>query len=731
LGLDYTLAKAVSAFGSIAQSTSGRGEKPHARTHALARICRFESGIIKPLQIATIRNAAFPAIETDVIQRRISIATKLNLTVAFPLVLAFVASTAAYLAIGEVSRDAALAVSSARLQQEANEFSATVDRIDRFMAQPGSQQQVAARIDPEIARLLEIAPGLANSMRAIDPGMAERMTQDLNGLDQFVLSTMLARGNITEANQMLSAMIGSFAEAASKFAGQLRVLPNDGGSRAEQFSARAGDLVAKVLAYSGAPDPDSFEATRKTVSEFADEIEAGVQFLKAAGAANRMSGREAESARAKIYGAVMQLGSSSERFGSLQARVTSTLDHAQAAVRMLKAGNELRSSSLLERISSRADLITLGAVLTLLAGIGIAIGAPLFVRQAIGRPLGRLQHAMKSLAQGNTACEIPEIDRSDAIGGMAKSVLVFRNGMQEAEQLRSDKAAIQLQAARQQRADLHRIAGRFQDAVGSMIDTVSSASTELEAAAGSLTAIAERTQKLSVTAAASFDQASSNVRVVAATTDNLDSSIVEIARQAHESSRIAAAAVQQAKATDAHIARLAASADRIGDVVKLISAIASQTNMLALNATIEAARAGNAGRGFAVVAQEVKALAARTAAATDEIGQQITGMQTMTKESVDAIREINSTIDRVADVASIILAAVEEQQVATASIARNLQQATQGASAVSDSIADVSRGAAATDTASASVLASARSLAGESARLKREVEKFLDTVRAA
>ncbi len=700
--------------------------------HALERICRFGGEIIKPLQIATIRSAAFPAIETDVTQRRISVDTKLNLTVAFPLVLAFVASTAAYIAIGEVSRDAALAVSSARLQQEANEFSAAVDRIDRLMVQPGSQQQVAARIDPEIVRLLAMAPALANSMRTIDPGMAERMTQDLQGLDQFVLSTMLARGNITEANQMLSPMIGSFAEAATKFAGQLRMVPNDGAAtRAERLSARAGDLVARVLTYSGAPDPDSFEATRKTVSEFADEIEAGVQFLKAAGAADRMSGREAESARAKIYGAVMQLGSSTERFGSLQARVTSTLDHAQAAVRMLKAGNELRSSSLLERISSHANLITLGAVLTLLAGIGIAIGAPLFVRQAIGRPLGRLQHAMTSLAQGDTACEIPEIDRSDAIGGMARSVLVFRNGMQEAEQLRSDKAAIQLQAAQQQRADLHRIAGRFQDAVGSMIDTVSSASTELEAAAGSLTGIAERTQKLSVTAAASFDQTSSNVRVVAATTDNLDSSIVEIARQAHESSRIAAAAVQQAKATDAHIARLAASADRIGDVVKLISAIASQTNMLALNATIEAARAGNAGRGFAVVAQEVKALAARTAAATDEIGQQIAGMQTMTKESVDAIRQINSTIDRVADVASIILAAVEEQQVATASIARNLQQATQGASAVSDSIADVSRGAAATDTASASVLASARALAGESARLKREVEKFLSTVRAA
>ena len=213
--------------------------------------------------------------------------------------------------------------------------------------------------------------------------------------------------------------------------------------------------------------------------------------------------------------------------------------------------------------------------------------------------------------------------------------------------------------------------------------------------------------------------------------ENLDSSIAEIARRAQESSQIATAAVQQAKTTNEQMTRLTSSADRIGDVVKLISAIASQTNMLALNATIEAARAGNAGRGFAVVAQEVKALAARTADATDEIRHQIAGIQSVTQESVDAIREINGTIDRVADIASIILAAVEEQQIATASIARNLQQATQGTIAVSSSFADVSDGATATDTASAAVLASARSMAGESAKLKREVEKFLSTVRAA
>ena len=486
-----------------------------------------------------------------------------------------------------------------------------------------------------------------------------------------------------------------------------------------------------MLAYSGRPDRATFETTRKAISEFADEIEAGIELLKAGGAATRTTGREIESARSKIYGAVMQLGSSSERFLSLQTRVTGIIDHAQAAVKMLKARNEVLSGGLLDRISARAELITMGAVIALLAGIGIAIGVPVFVRRAIGAPLARLQLAMKGLALGDTACEIPEIDRNDAIGGMARSVLVFRNSMIEAEQLRNEKSDAQRRAAEERRADIHRIAGHFHDAVGTMIDTVSSASTELEAAAGSLTAIAERTQRLSVSTASNFDQASSNVRMVAATTENLNSSIAEIARRAQESSQIATAAVQQAKTTNEHMARLTSSAGRIGDVVKLISAIANQTNMLALNATIEAARAGNAGRGFAVVAQEVKALAARTAAATDEIRHQIADIQSATQESVDAIREINGTIDRVADIASIILAAVEEQQIATASIARNLQQATQGTIAVSSSFADVSDGATATNSASAAVLASARSMAGESARLKREVEKFLSTVRAA
>jgi methyl-accepting chemotaxis protein len=165
--------------------------------------------------------------------------------------------------------------------------------------------------------------------------------------------------------------------------------------------------------------------------------------------------------------------------------------------------------------------------------------------------------------------------------------------------------------------------------------------------------------------------------------------------------------------------------------VKLITAIAEQTNLLALNATIEAARAGEAGRGFAVVASEVKQLASQTAKATEEIGAQIAGMQAATQDSVSAIKEIGGTIGRIAEIASMISATVEEQGAATQEIARNVGEAAKGTAMVASNITDVNRGAGETGSASAQVLSSAQSLSGESNRLKLEVDKFLSTVRAA
>jgi methyl-accepting chemotaxis protein len=303
---------------------------------------------------------------------------------------------------------------------------------------------------------------------------------------------------------------------------------------------------------------------------------------------------------------------------------------------------------------------------------------------------------------------------------------------EENEKHAAEERRIAREKAESERKDvMSRLADEFEAAIGKIVDRVSTTSSELESAAGSMSKTAETTQQLSTTVASASEESSANVRSVADATDEMASSVNEISRQVQESSLIATEAVTQAQRTDARISELSRAAGRIGDVVKLITAIAEQTNLLALNATIEAARAGEAGKGFAVVAQEVKQLASQTAKATDEIRGQISGMQTATQESVAAIKEIGETIGRISQIATAVAAAVEEQGASTQEIARNIQQAAVGTAQVTGNIGEVTRGASDTGSASSQVLVSARSLSNESTELKMKVAKFLATVRAA
>ena len=376
-------------------------------------------------------------------------------------------------------------------------------------------------------------------------------------------------------------------------------------------------------------------------------------------------------------------------------------------------------------VSTQRSLIVSGVILLFMLAVSI------FVARSITAPLQRMTLAMNDLAGGKLDVEVPGIGRGDEIGEMAKAVEVFKSNAIARQSLESEQRAAESRAVAGRKADMNKMADDFEAAVGQIVDAVSSASSQLEVSAGTLTATAERAQELATTVAAASEEASTNVQSVASATEEMASSVTEISRQVQESARMANDAVDQARITNDRVSELSKAATRIGDVVELINTIAGQTNLLALNATIEAARAGEAGRGFAVVASEVKALAEQTAKATGEIGQQITGIQAATQESVNAIQAISGTIEKLSEISSTIAAAVEEQGAATQEISRNVQQASMGTQQVSSNITDVQRGASETGSASSQVLAAAKSLSGDSNRLKREVGRFLDSVRAA
>jgi methyl-accepting chemotaxis protein len=388
---------------------------------------------------------------------------------------------------------------------------------------------------------------------------------------------------------------------------------------------------------------------------------------------------------------------------------------------------DARAEAEAEAASAARTSFIMGVLVALLL-----IAACIFSVFSIARPMRALTVAMDKLAGGDFSVVLPGLGRKDEVGEVAGAVEKFKivseqKAREEAEaKMRQDQIA-----AEQRKLEMRKLADSFEGAVGEIVGTVSSASTELEASATTLTSTAERTQQLTTVVAAASEEASTNVQSVASATEELSSSITEISRQVQESARVASEAVGQARNTTERVSELSRAATRIGDVVELINTIAGQTNLLALNATIEAARAGEAGKGFAVVASEVKALAEQTAKATGEIGQQISGIQTATQESVGAIKDISDTIEKLSEISSTIAAAVEEQGAATQEISRNVQQAAHGTHQVSSNIADVQRGASETGSASSQVLSAAQMLSTDSDRLKLEVGKFLETVRAA
>jgi methyl-accepting chemotaxis protein len=371
--------------------------------------------------------------------------------------------------------------------------------------------------------------------------------------------------------------------------------------------------------------------------------------------------------------------------------------------------------------------MTIAAVIAAL----LVLGMTMLIVRRVTKPLTAVTETLTVLAAGSADVEVKHAERHDEIGAIARTVGVFKNNRLERRQLEAERISAEKVAIDRRKAELNQFVEDFRAKIGGIIEGVLNSSGQFKKDAQQLTVIAHSTAEMSGQSATASRQASEHVRSAAAASNELSQSIVEISRRVQESNGVTADAVKQADATDERMTELSAAGDRIGDVVKLITSIAKQTNLLALNATIEAARAGEAGRGFAVVAQEVKNLAGQTAKATDEISAHIVNMQRATGESVGAIKAIGQTIERISGITTSISSAVEQQGTATQSIAEGVGAAASGTLDVADNIERVAKNARETGTTSGLMLKSAQELSDVSTHLKDEVEKFLDSVRAA
>ncbi|MBP2300108.1 methyl-accepting chemotaxis protein [Azospirillum picis] len=365
-----------------------------------------------------------------------------------------------------------------------------------------------------------------------------------------------------------------------------------------------------------------------------------------------------------------------------------------------------------------------------LIAVVLGVAVALLIGRGLSRPVVAMTDRMTRLAGGDRAVDIPGLDRADEIGGMAKALQVFKDSLIESDRLAALQQA-EHEAGRIRGERIDRLTREFDQLVLAALGRVSLSATQLQATAQAMSANAEQTTRQADAVASASQEATGNVETVAAATEELSASIAEIGRQVAESTRMAGQAVAVAGKTDTTVRGLVDAAQRIGEVVGLITDIASQTNLLALNATIEAARAGEAGKGFAVVAGEVKQLASQTAKATEEIGSQIAGIQEISRQAAGAIAEIGRVIGEINHISTTIAAAVEQQGAATGEISRNVQQAARGTQQVSGTIVGVSEAAASTGGASREVLAASDGLNHEAEGLRGFVSRFLADMRAA
>nr|WP_319391555.1 HAMP domain-containing methyl-accepting chemotaxis protein [uncultured Cohaesibacter sp.] len=511
-----------------------------------------------------------------------------------------------------------------------------------------------------------------------------------------------------------------------------RIIASSGNTSLNQYAGKIREnMLLARLSLMKFVDDNRAETIAETFT-YLEDLSVADNKLRSSMISNELAGELAGLSRriADYSREIETLRNTIEERNKLQVQ---TLD--QRSSEILSAAEEIAStvasdtSDLEKEVTS--DFANTNTLLLIASAVAVAIGlgCALFISRGITKPVVTLTGVMKDLANENLSVDVPGKERGDELGEMASAVEVFKQNAIRTKQLEAEQIEHQKRTELEKREMMGKMANDFNDHIGSIIDTVSSASEELSSSAKSMADVSDQTERQVAEASAASAQTSGNVQTVATATEEMTSTIGEISVQVQQASHSAREAVSKVDTTNQMMELLASNSNKIGEVVEMISQIAEQTNLLALNATIESARAGEAGKGFAVVAGEVKALAGQTAKATDEIAQQINEIQAATEKASVSMQDVSQVIQRLDEFTAAIASAMEQQNAATGEISNSIHQAAQGTEIVDNSIASVSRASQEAATASSHVMKAASELAKQSEFLKSEVQRFIEHVR--